>query len=163
MIIGIASFVTILIAVGSLARGYVEFGFDPVARWLLYFGALWLFAQVRRWWWFSAVGLVLVILLAGIGLWIGVPAGWMFSAGIFSLIAWDLSEFRRRYRFVESAEMRDVARRHLARLSFLAAMGLFLSSLVMMARGQFTSQWTMLLISVGVLGLTQLLAWVPPK
>jgi hypothetical protein len=163
MVIIIASFVTIILGVGSLAWGFAEFGFGSLPRWLLYFGAIWSVAQARRWWWFSGIGLIFTILLAGLGLWIGIPAGWMFSAGIFSLFAWDLSEFRNRYRFVASIERHDLERRHLARVSLLVAAGLFLSSLVMLIRSQFTFEWAVFLLTVTILGSTQLIAWIQKK
>ena len=55
--------------------------------------------------------------------------------------------------------MRGMERRHIARVSLLCLAGLFLASITMLVRVQFTFEWGALLVIVIVLGLSQLVAW----
>ena len=91
----IALAASIIISIGSLAMGFAVAGFVIFARWILIFGAVWLFTQWRSWSWFSSLGLFVSILLSAIGVWVGLPSGWMFSGSIFALCAWDMTDFRR--------------------------------------------------------------------
>jgi hypothetical protein len=153
--------ISIVFSIGSLAWGYAQAGFNPIARWLLIFGMAWLFSQWRRWWWFSSVGLIVTILIAALGLSLDLIPGWMFSGGIFALVAWDLTDYRRRIRFAAlDDDERGMERRHLSRLTFLVLSGLALSSIAMLLRLQFTLEWAILLVFVVLLGLTQLVAWL---
>jgi hypothetical protein len=155
----IALFTSIIISVGSLVYGYANAGLDPFARWLLIFGVVWLISQLQRWEWFSAAALIVIVLIAGLGLWIGASPGWMFSSGIFALLAWDLSEFRGWMRFTFAKdEHPDLERRHIARLSLLALSGLALSSVLIRLR--FNVEWAILLVVVLLLGLTQWMGWL---
>jgi hypothetical protein len=153
--------VSIFFSIGSIAWGYAQAGFDPMARVLLLFGITWLFSQWRRWWWFSSLGLIVVIVIAALGTWFGLNPGWMFASGIFALVAWDLTDYRRRIRFAAlDDDERGMERRHISRLTFLVLAGLFLSSIAMVIRLQFTLEWAILLIFVVLLGLTQVVAWL---
>lgn len=157
-----ALFISIAISAGSLAYGYASVGLDPFTRWLLIFGALWLISQWRRWEWFSAAALIIVVFIAGLGLWIGAGPGWMFSGGIFALLAWDLSEFRRRMRFTFVKDnQRGFERRYLARLSLLALSGLALSSVIIHLRFRF--EWAILLGLVILFGGGQLIGWLKKR
>lgn len=151
---------SIIISVGSLAWGYVGVGFDVFARWILIFGVVWLFTQWRGWSWFSSLSLFFVILLAAFGLWFGFTPGWMFCSAIFALFAWDMTDFRRRMRFIAADDnMRGMERRHIARVSLLSLAGLSLASVAMLVRVQFTFEWGALLVLVILLGLSQVVAW----
>jgi hypothetical protein len=158
---GFALVSSIIISVGSLAWGYSDAGLDIVTRWILILGLLWLFTPWNSLRWFSSPALILIVLAAGFGLWFGLQPGWLFSSGIFALIAWDLTRFRYRLHFIPAKEdKRGVERRHIARLSFLSWIGLFLASITMLLRGQFSNDWGNLLITVLVLELTQFIAWI---
>jgi len=157
----IALVICIVCSLGSLAWGYAQAGVDLLVRWLLIFGVIWLFSQWRRWWWFSSIGLIVTIIFAALGMWMGLTPGWMFSGGIFALTAWDLTDYRRRIRFApQDEDERDLERRHLSRLTFLVLAGLSLSSITMLMRLQFTLEWAILLVFVILLGFTQLVAWL---
>ena len=151
---------SIMISIGSLAWGYAGAGFDIFARWVLIFGAVWLFTQWRGWGWFSSLGLFFVVLIAAFGLWFGLIPGWMFSGAIFALFAWDMADFRRRMRAIAvDDDARGMERRHVARISLLCLAGLFLASIAMLLRLQFTFEWGALLVIVILLGLSQLAGW----
>jgi hypothetical protein len=153
-----ATYISILIGIGSLAWGYAQLGFDPLVRWLLFFGAAWLFARWRRWWWFSTLGLILAVLIAALGMWLGIPPGWMVASAIFALIAWHMTDFRQRTRFEKAnEELRELEYRRIGRLTLLTVVGLLLSSIPMLMRDQFTLEWGGLVLTVLLLGFVQLL------
>jgi hypothetical protein len=150
--------ISIIFGAGFLTHGYNLAGFDVFTRWFGLLGVLWLIAQYNRWDWFSAVALIINILASGLGIWMGFHAGWLIASSIFSLVAWDLSEFHRRTRTMPKDGLRKVERLHIARLSFLALAGLVFATLLLLLRGQFTSDWGILLIVMIVASLIQFLA-----
>ena len=153
--------ISVLMGVGSFAYAYRGVGFDGVVRGLLALGALWLFAGWKRWTWFSPIALLLSVTLAGFGLWIELSPGWMIAGALGGLLSWDLTEFMRRMDGAFATDdLRGMRRRHLARLTIVALIGLLLASISMLVRLEFTLEWMMLLALVGVLGITQLVAWL---
>ena len=153
--------ISVLMGVGSLAFVYNGAGFEQVARGILIIGAIWLFAGWKHWTWFSIMGILLSVALAGFGLWIELSPGWMISGALGGLLAWDLADFMRRLRFAHASDdIRTLERRHLTRLTIVAVVGLSLASIAMLVRLEFTFEWMMLLTLVGVLGVTQLVAWL---
>jgi hypothetical protein len=150
---------SIIISAGSLAWGFAKAGFVIFARWILIFGAVWLFAQWRRWGWFSSLGLFFAVFVSVIGFWFGFSLEWLFSGTIFALLAWDMTDFRNRLRLMpKDDEMHGIERRHLARISLLALIGMALASTAMLVRAQFTFEWGILIVIVVLLGLGQWLA-----
>jgi len=152
---------SIVLCSGSLAWGYWQVGLHALARWILFFGLVWLLAVWQRWRWISVLGLVLSFLAAALGLWfLNFTPGWMFAGAIGGLMAWDLTYFRYRLRYAGSdQERRAVERRHLLRLSVLALLGFLLASLAMAVKLAFNFQWALLMAIVAVLGVTQLVRW----
>src|SRR5512143_806376 len=122
---------SIVLGAGSLAWGYWQVGLPQFARWILFFGAVWLVAVWQRWRWFATVGLIFNFLVAALGLWfLNFPPGWMFAGAIGGLLAWDLTYFEYRLHFVASdEERRAMEGRHLVRVSALALLGFFFASL----------------------------------
>lgn len=157
----IALLFSIIVSFGSLAWGFVDFGLTGFARWILFFGAIWLIATWRRWNWFASFGLFFAVLISAFGLWHGLVPGWMFSGGIFALFAWDMTDFRRRMLSVTADDnTRALERRHIARISLLSIIGLFLASIAMLMRVKFTFEWGAFLVFVTLLGLSQLAGWL---
>jgi hypothetical protein len=151
----IALSISIILGTGFLARGYNLAGIDIFTPWSVALGVVWLVAQYNRWDWFSAVALILVILAGSLGLWLDFHAGWLIAGSIFSLVAWDLTEFRRQARTKPKDSLRGIEQRRIARLSFLAFIGLVFATLLLLLRGQFTSDWGTLLIVMFVASLVQ--------
>jgi len=148
--------------VGSLAFGYHLAGFTPLVRGLISFGTLWLIAVWQRWRWFAYIGIACNFLFAALGLWLlNFPPGWMFAGAIGGLLAFDLTRFWERVRFVSSeAERGGLQRRHLVRISLLAIIGIAAASLAMLVKKQFTSEWAWLLAIVAVFGSMQFAVWI---
>lgn len=156
----IALVFAIILSIGSIAWGFAEAGLEIFVRWILIFGAVWLFTIWRNWNWFSSVGLFFAVLVSAIGVWIGLTPGWIFSGSIFALFAWDMTDFRQR---MNSIAIDDNAlgmeRRHIARVSFLSLAGLLLASIAMIVKIKFTFEWGALLVLVILFGLGQLVLW----
>jgi hypothetical protein len=140
---------------GLLSHGYDAAGVDAIARWLVFAAISWLIAQFRRWDWFAAPALILAMFASALGLWMGFHPGWMFSGAIFSLIAWDLTDFRQRMWTTVLEDARGVEYRHIARLCILALAGLGIASIILLLTAQFTLEWGMLLALSVVLSLAQ--------
>lgn len=152
---------SIILGVGALAWAYDSSGLAAPARWLLIFGALWLLAAWRRWRWFAALGLFVLVVAAGVGLWIGLPFGWMIAGALGGLFAWDLTDFERRLRQAAPGDdRRGLEARHLARLGLVALAGLGSASIAMAVRLQFSFEWALLLALVGTAGFLQLVSWL---
>ena len=153
--------ISVLMGVGSLAFAYSGIGQERLVYGLLALGAFWLYAGWRRWAWASSGIILILVAAAGYGLWIELSPGWMIAGALGALLAWDLSEFLRRLKVApKTDDLRGMQRRHLARLTIVALTGLLLASISMLVRLEFTLEWMMLLAVVGVLGITQLVAWL---
>lgn len=158
----IALLLSIILGIGSLAWGYTQVGLPEFARWIMIFGAAWLFAVWQRWRWFAYAGVTFNFLAAAVGLWfLNFPPGWMFAGAIGGLLAWDLTYFRYRQRFAASSEeKRAMEKRHLLRISFLALLGFGLASVAMALKFQFNFEWALLSAIVATLGITQIVIWL---
>jgi len=156
-----AFMISVLIGVGSLAFAYTSRDLDLVVQGLLAFGLFWVYAGWKRWNLVSSAGILILVALAGYGLWIELSTGWMIAGTLGGLLAWDLSEFMRRMDVApDSEDMSGMQRRHIARLTLVAVLGLSLASIAMLVRVEFTLEWMMLLSLIAVLGLTQLVTWL---
>jgi hypothetical protein len=152
---------SIALGVSSLAWAYYSSGLTAPARWLLILGAVWLVAAWRRWRWFAAPGLFVLVAAAGLGLWIGLPFGWMIAGALGGLFAWDLTDFERRLRQAAPGDDRGgLEARHLARLGLVALAGLGSASVAMAVRLQFSFEWALLLGIVAAAGFLQLAGWL---
>jgi hypothetical protein len=160
-----AQLFSIALGVGSLAWGYTQVGLSHFAQWILIFGAVWLFAIWQRWRWFAYVGFGFNFLAAALGLWfLNFQPGWMFAGAIGGLLAWDLTYFLYRLRFAASdEERRNMEKRHLFRISFLALIGFVLANAAMALKLQFNFEWALLSAVVAALGITQIVSWLRKK
>jgi hypothetical protein len=156
-----AFILSLLIGLGSLTWSYTQAGLDHLAVVLVSFGLLWLYASWKGWEWFSPLGLFLALGLAAYGLWIDLSIGWMLAGAIGGLMAWDLADFMRRHHSVSrSDDLHGLQRRHLARLTIVAALGLTLASTALAVRLEFTFEWIVVLTLVAILGISQMIAWL---
>ena len=153
----IALIISIITGTGFLAHGFNLSGLDFFARWIIALGVIWLIAQYNHWDWFSSAALIIAVCAAGLGLWLGLHAGWLIGGSIFSLAAWDLTELRRGIQNMPKDNVRGMELRRLARLSFLTLAGLTFAALLLLVRRQFTLDWGILLIAMFAVSLVQLI------
>jgi hypothetical protein len=136
---------SLLLGTGSLAWGYFERGWAEPAAAMLAVGPLWALAVWRRWTWFSSLGLVLCVLAAAAGLWLGLAPGWMLAGSVGGLLAWDLTDFARRLRDARAGEdLRNLERAHLARLGLVGLLGSLLGTIAMRVSLRLTFEWALL-------------------
>jgi len=152
---------SIVFGIGSLAFGYHLAGFPLFARWIIYFGILWLIAVWQRWRWFAYIGIAFNLLAAALGLWLlNFSPGWMFAGAIGGLLTFDLTLFWNRIRFIDSDdERRGLESRHLVRISLFVLVGFGLASLAMIVKIQFSFEWALLSAIIAAFAITQLVVW----
>ena len=154
----IALISSIVVGTVSLVIGYVQAGAVDYSRWLLLVGVLWLIAHFRKWYWFSSVALLALILAAAYGVWSGFPAVWMLLGAVGGLLGWDLSDFARRLSYAAPMDdIRDMERRHLERVGIVAALGCGLALLSIFIHFQHLAfEVAVVLLLLAALGLTRL-------
>jgi hypothetical protein len=154
----IALILSILLGSISLAIGYGQGGAAGDSIWFLLLGVLWLFTHFRKWYWFSSLALLLMIVAAGYGVWLGYPTVWMVLGAVGGLLSWDLSDFARRLGYASPMDdTRSMERRHLERAGIVAALGLGLALLSTILRFErLAFEVAVGLLILAVLGLTRL-------
>lgn len=154
----IALILSILLGTAALAIGYGQGGATDFSRGFLLLAALWLFAHFRKWYWFSSVALVVIILAAAYGVWLQYPAMWMLLGAVGGLLGWDLSDFARRLSFASPMDdTRGLELRHLERVAIVAALGLGLALLSVFLRFErLAFEVAVGLLLLAALGLTRL-------
>jgi hypothetical protein len=154
----IALILSILLGNISLALGYGQGGAVGNSIWFLLLAALWILLHFREWYWFSSVALLIMILAAAYGVWLGYPTVWMVLGAVGGLLGWDLSDFARRLGYASPMDdTRTMERRHLERAGIVAALGLglaLLSTVIHFQRLAFEVAVGLLILAV--LGLTRL-------
>jgi hypothetical protein len=158
MMITAVTYISILIGMGSLVWGYAQLGLDAFVRWLFVLGAAWVIARWNRWWWFSALGFILTTILGALGMWLGGSPGWMVSAAVFTLIAWDLTDLSHRTHLEKpTPDLHGLQRRHILRDTLLALAALMLASIMLWLISDLTVEWTILVAVIFFAGLLELL------
>ena len=154
-------FLSLLLTAAALSLGAAELGLQLAVLGVLVFFLIWLVALLRRWNWFSSIGLLAPVAAAGFGLWIGLAAGWALAAVLGALLAWDLTDLRARLHVAApSDDLRPLERGHLGRLGLILLVGMLLASVAMIAQLRFSFEWGVLLALAGALGVTQLIGWL---
>src|SRR5574339_1171669 len=87
---------SILLGTISLAVGYSQGGASDYSRWFFVLAVLWLFTHYRKWYWFSSIALLIIIVSAAYGVWREFPTVGMLFGAVGGLLAWDLADFARR-------------------------------------------------------------------
>lgn len=154
----IALILSILFGTTSLAIGYSQGGVDEYARWFLLLAVLWLFTHYRKWYWFSSIALLLIIVAAAYGVWRAFPTVWMLLGAVGGLLGWDLSDFARRLSYAAPMDnTRALERRHLERVGIVAALGVGLALLSVFIHVQrLAFEVAVGLVLLTALGLTRL-------
>lgn len=156
-------YASLVICIATLAWGYADAGRVVLAWALVGIGAAWLLALLRRWYWSAGFGLLVAVSAAGVGIWLGMSAGWLIAGVLAALVNWDLANFLYRLRLSGSDD--DRQRRlleggHLARLAIVTLAGLALASAAMLLQLRFTFEWMLFLALAGGWGIAQLIGWL---
>lgn len=149
-------FVSLLVGVACLYRGYAADGRFHWLTWFLVLGAFWALAQVRGWRWFAPIGLFASLFAAGYGLWIALPAGWMLAGALGTLFAWYVADFERRLRVSAPDDAPGLRTRRLLRLGALTSLVLAWTLLKMVYWWKFSLEWLAYVAILAALGTSYL-------
>jgi len=121
-------------------------------------GLAWLIGQRRAIGWVNNPAFLAVVGLAAWGVWTGAAAGWMLTATVAALAAWDLAHFERR--LAQAAQVENeakLAQEHRQRLLLVAGLGWLLGSAAGLIQFELSIAW---MVGLGLLlfvGLSRLL------
>ena len=154
----IALLLSILIGTVSLVIGYLQAGVSDYTIWFLLLAVIWLVTHFRKWYWFSSVALLLIIVAAAYGVWSEVPTLWMLLGALGGLLGWDLSDFARRLSYASPMDdTRSMERLHIERVGIVAALGFGLAILSVIIRVErLAFEVAVGLVLLAALGLTRL-------
>ena len=154
----IALILSILLGTISLGIGYIQGDMPGYSLWFLLLAAVWLVMHFRKWYWFSSIALVIVILAAAFGVWHEFPTVWMLLGALGGLLGWDLSDFARRLSYAAPMDdTRGLERLHMERVGIVAALGLGLALLSVFVHIQrLAFEVAVGLVLLATLGLTRL-------
>jgi hypothetical protein len=149
---------SILLGTISLAIGYIQGGMAGYSLWFLLLAAVWLVTHFRKWYWFSSIALIIVILAAAFGVWSEFPTVWMVLSALGGLLGWDLSDFVRRLSYAAPMDdTRKMERLHMERVGIVATLGLGLALLSVFVHIQrLAFEVAVGLVLLATLGLTRL-------
>jgi hypothetical protein len=155
----IAFVLSILLGTISLAIGYLQGGVSSYSLWFLLLAAIWLGTHFRKWYWFSSIALLIVIIAAAYGVWSEFPTVWMLLGALGGLLGWDLSDFARRLSYAAPMDdTRGLERLHLERVGIVATLGFGLAILSLFVRiHRLAFEVAVGLILIAALGLTRLI------
>jgi hypothetical protein len=154
----IALVLSILLGTASLAMGYGQAGAGDYSRLFLVLAAVWIFMHFRKWYWFSSIAMLILVVSAAYGVWREFPTVWMLLGAVGGLLGWDLSDFARRLSYASPMDdTRSMERRHLERVGIVAVLGVGLALLSLYIRiHRLAFEVAVGLLLLAVLGLTRL-------
>ena len=154
----VALILSILLGTISLAIGYVQGGVAGYSLWFLVLAAIWLGTNFRKWYWFSSIALLIIIIAAAFGVWHEFPTVWMLLGALGGLLGWDLSDFARRLSYAAPMDdTRSMERLHMERVGIVAVLGLGLALLSVFIHIQrLAFEVAVGLVLLAALGLTRL-------
>lgn len=149
---------SVIIGTASLAYGYSQAGMTDPARWFILLGIVWILSHWRKVYWVSSFAFFLAILGAAYGVWNDLPTIWMLLGALGGLLGWDLADFARRLSYAAPTDdVQGLERRHLARVSVVAALGFGIALLSLVIRfNRLAFEVAVGLVLLAALGLTRL-------
>jgi hypothetical protein len=154
----VALVLSILLGTISLSIGYTQGGSAGYSLWFLLLAAVWLIAHFRKWYWFSSIALLIIIMVAAFGVWQEFSTVWMLLGALGGLLGWDLSDFARRLSYAAPMDdTRGMERLHMERVGIVAVLGLGLALLSVFIHVQrLAFEVAVGLVLLAALGLTRL-------
>ena len=155
----IALILSILLGTISLAIGYSQGIYAGYLLWFFVLAAIWIVTHFRKWYWFSSIALLLMILAAAFGVWSELPTVWMLLGALGGLLGWDLSDFARRLSYASPMDdTRGLERLHMERVGIVAVLGFGLALLsVFVHVRRLAFEVAVGLVLLAALGLTRLI------
>jgi hypothetical protein len=154
----IALILSIVVGTIALAIGYGQGGESAASIWFVILAGVWLFAHFRKWYWFSSIGLLILVSAAAYGVWREFATVWMLLGAVGGLLGWDLSDFSRRLSYASPMDdISSMERRHLERVGIVAALGVGLALVSIFVRiHRLAFEVAVALLLLAALGLTRL-------
>ena len=154
----VAFVLSVILGTGSLAYGYSQAGFRNPALWCVLFGIVWILAHGRKLYWFSALGLLLTLVVAAYGVWNSFATVWMLLGALGGLLGWDLSDFAMRLSYAAGTDdIQGMERRHLERAGIVTMLGFGIALLSVYIHIQrLAFEVAVGLVLLAALGLTRL-------
>lgn len=151
---------SILLGVACLGWGYFTIGLFWVGAGFVLVGLIWLAAIWRSSYWFAYIGMTCLTVGAGLGILLDLPMIWMLPGLVCGVLAWDLSAFHQQVHFVEKEDRTQVVRLHLRRLGMFVGLALALSTGSQLLRSRLRFEWVVLLVLLGVWGISLMVKWL---
>jgi len=152
--------IAIVGAAGGLAAAYLLHGWWPLALPIAAVGLVWGWGSRRGRSGPADLGLLLLVVAAGGGLWLGLAAWESFLGVVLALSAWDLDHLHRQLRDVpRTAATARLERGHLLRLLAVAAASAAVAGVTLAFRLQLGTGLTALLGVLVVCGIGEAVAF----
>lgn len=150
-------FVSIILAVVTLAVGFAIAGFWPVSIGAILMGLLWFLAQWRSWPRIINLCIVTFLGIAAAGGWIYVTVGWLLVGVVATLMAWDSGNFLIRLEQAEYVRHRaKLEKAHGQRLVIIAGIALLLGGVALNIQLSLNIWWGIFWSIVAIFGLSQI-------
>ena len=162
-------FACVAASTGMLSAVYFQAG-DPIpGAAVLVIGIGWAVGAALGWKWVSAVGLLAAYGFAGAGFLLRSSmfltgrgrVTWLISAALLALLAWDLGDFADRLRLAAIGDdVAGIERRHYLRLAAVTLTGAALMAAALNLRVQFSFEWSVILVLLGIWGIGRVVRWL---
>ncbi len=149
-------FFTFLLTVGlvALSAGWTLAGYWQLGLPLLLLLPVSLFLRYHKFQPTMGLLLILVVVLAGVGVWARLDLPWMLAAVMCSLAAWDLDEFSHSLvKVPEQDNPRQIELDHLKRLGAVLFMGLLISLVSQFIQLKSAFEWAIVLAMLAFVGI----------
>jgi hypothetical protein len=153
----------ICIAVGSilLAAGFFLRTMVVLSVVSILLGGVWCFAAYRRWTWICSLIWVVIISGCVLGSILKLSPLLLLTCVLFSLGAWDLSQFTRRLEGVKGlGSSDDLEKRHLYHLALIGGVGFVLGAIPLFVQISLSFIWATVIVVLVLFALNRVLAYL---
>jgi len=155
------TYISLVIATAALVLAYSLNGLWFYAALIVPLGLFWLAGIWRNKQEVNLAGLLVFVGLAAYGAQVQAAALWLLAAIVFSLIAWDLGEFRYHMTQVDASDNSEqLQAAHLKRLGMTSMVGLLAGSVALGLQITLTFGWAVLLGLLMAVSLNRLIRLV---
>ncbi len=145
----------------SLAAGGLASSNPLMAAAVFLPAGVWVFSLRRHWEPGMGIGLALVVVLAGLGMWTRMPVWAAYGAVLAGLLGWDIYGLQVRAGYAVDDDARwAFVRRHLVRLGLWLAASLGLGAFSLLGHVRFSFNQAFLLIVLILAGIGLMVSWL---